>query len=251
MKKQLCVLTITGVMLGLWGCSENQAPAPAAETAAPPPPAAQHESASPAAITGRVLETMDAAGYTYVRIESGPGSVWAAGPKTAVTPGDTVTIPTGMLKRDFTSKTLNRTFEEIYFVGSITTGDAPAAAPDGDGASRTVASAPAGIDFSGITPPEGGRTVADIYAARQDLSGTTIRLRGRVVKFSPDIMGKNWVHVQDGTGGEDTRDLTVVTQDRVAVGDTVLVEGTVALNRDLGFGYHYDVLIEKAAVKKD
>lgn len=251
MKKQLCILTIVGVVLGMCGCGENRAPAPAGDTATAPPQEMQHERASSGAITGKVLETMDAAGYTYVRVEAGPDSVWAAGPKTTVTPGDTVTIPTGMLKRDFTSKTLNRTFEEIYFVGSISTGDVPAPAPDSGGASRTMAAVPVGIDFSGITPPDGGRTVADIYAARQDLAGTTVSLRARVVKFSPDIMGKNWVHVQDGTGGEGTRDLTVVTQDRVAVGDTVLVEGTVALNRDLGFGYHYDILIEKATVKKD
>ena len=61
-------------------------------------------------------------------------------------------------------------------------------------------------------------------------------------------MGKNWVHVQDGTGGSGTNDLTVTTNATAAVGDTVLVRGKLGADKDFGFGYKYDILIEDAAL---
>jgi hypothetical protein len=67
-------------------------------------------------LKGVVTETMDAAGYTYVRIKSGMDAVWLAGPATGVEVGDTVFAPKGALMRDFESTTLKRTFPEVYFV---------------------------------------------------------------------------------------------------------------------------------------
>ena len=74
-------------------------------------------------------------------------------------------------------------------------------------------------------------------------------MRGKVVKFSPQIMGKNWIHVQDGTGAAGTNDLTVTTLDEAKVGDTVLVTGKITLNKDFGMGYKYDLIIEDGKVK--
>jgi hypothetical protein len=62
-------------------------------------------------------------------------------------------------------------------------------------------------------------------------------------------MGKNWLHVRDGSGAEGTNDLTVTTAGAMPnVGDTVVVTGPVVLNKDFGMGYQYDVLIEDAQV---
>ena len=74
-------------------------------------------------------------------------------------------------------------------------------------------------------------------------------LRGKVVKYSEAIMGKNWLHLRDGTGKEPANDLTVTSQTKAKVGDTVLIEGVVTLEKDLGAGYKYDVIIEDARVK--
>ena len=73
-------------------------------------------------------------------------------------------------------------------------------------------------------------------------------MRGKVVKFSANIMGKNWVHLQDGTGESGINDLTVTTSAVVNKGDTVLVSGVLVIDKDFGYGYSYDVIIEDAEV---
>lgn len=107
----------------------------------------------------------------------------------------------------------------------------------------------AGIDLSNIGKADGGQTVAEVYAAQNDLEGETVLIRGKVVKVNAGIMGKNWLHIRDGSGEDGTNDLTVTTVDVVpAVGDTVLVSGAVGLNREFGMGYTYPVIIEDAEV---
>jgi len=105
------------------------------------------------------------------------------------------------------------------------------------------------FDFSKIVKPKDGKTVQEVYKEKAKLKGKRVTLRGKVVKYSAAIMGKNWLHLRDGTGKDPTNDLTVTTQAKAKVGDTVLVEGTVALDKDLGAGYKYDVIIEEAKVK--
>jgi hypothetical protein len=61
------------------------------------------------------------------------------------------------------------------------------------------------------------------------------------------IMGKNWIHVQDGTEAAGNYDLTVTTQGTAKVGDVVVVEGGISLNKDFGAGYKYDVIMEDAS----
>ena len=89
----------------------------------------------------------------------------------------------------------------------------------------------------------------EVYQEKDKLKGKRVMLRGKVVKYNEAIMGKNWLHLRDGTGKDPTDDLTVTTQAKAKVGDTVLVEGTVTLDKDLGAGYKYDVIIEDAKVK--
>ena len=104
------------------------------------------------------------------------------------------------------------------------------------------------VDLSGITPAEGGQTIAGIFAGKADLAGKPVKVRGKVVKFSPEIMGKNWLHLQDGTGAAGTNDLTVTTGAMVKKGDTVTVSGVLVIDKDFGYGYAYDVIIEDADV---
>ena len=105
------------------------------------------------------------------------------------------------------------------------------------------------VDFSGIAKAEGGKTVAEIFAEKAQLAGTEVTFRGKVVKTNPEIMGKNWLHVQDGTGALNSNDLTITTSAELPnVGDTVLVTGKVALDQDFGLGYQYPIIIEEAQV---
>jgi len=66
-------------------------------------------------MSGKVIETMDSGGYTYVQIESRSGKIWAAVPQTSVKVGQKVTIKPGAPMANFTSKTLGRTFKTIIF----------------------------------------------------------------------------------------------------------------------------------------
>jgi hypothetical protein len=93
-------------------------------------------------------------------------------------------------------------------------------------------------------------TIADVFAQKDSLAGKPVTVSGKVVKFSANIMGANWIHVQDGTGSTGTNDLTVTTAAVVAVGDSVRVSGPITRNKDFGAGYKYDVIIENARVDK-
>ena len=251
MRRTAILCTLPLIMLCVAACNQEE---PAGTTAQPAP-----ESETPAAtdvnsarITGTVTETMNAAGYTYVQVNAGSEKVWAAAPEFQVKVGDQVVVPEGAPMRDFHSATLDRDFELVYFVQSITDGKGrsltkqhgmPAGHPSVDGTST-----PAELDLGGITKAEGGKTIAELFAAKADLSGKEVTLRGKVVKFIPNIMGKNWLHLQDGSGDAfaGTDDLTVTTKVIAKVGDTVLVSGPVTLDKDFGAGYKYDVIIEDA-----
>ena len=94
-------------------------------------------------------------------------------------------------------------------------------------------------------------TIAELYANKTVYQGKTVRLHGKVVKYNPNIMGKNWVHIQDGSEYEGKNDLTITTSMTTKVGDEITVEGTVVLNKDLGAGYFYEILLEDATIVKE
>ena len=130
---------------------------------------------------------------------------------------------------------------------------AAAAAPEATtptmppGETHPAPKAAAEVDLTGIAKAEGGKTVAEVFAEKDALAGKPVTFRGKVVKTNPDIMGKNWLHVRDGSGEEGTNDLTITTAGTLPnVGDTVVVTGNVTLNKDFGMGYAYDVLVEDA-----
>ncbi len=93
------------------------------------------------------------------------------------------------------------------------------------------------------------KTVAEVYTDKGALKGKQVKVHGKVVKFNSGILGKNFLHIQDGSGKDGTNDLTITTQDQVKVGDQITAVGTVVTDKNLGSGYSYSVLIEEAKVK--
>jgi hypothetical protein len=227
--------------------------------------ATENPPAAPAAesnrVAGKVLETLDASGYTYVRFETPDGEAWAAVPETRLEIGSEVVVKNPQAMSNFESRTLGRTFETIYFGTLESQG---AASPMAMGGANPHGSKPGGM---GGAPSAGkaiagpievekaggaaGRTIAELYAESSELSGKNVALRGQVVKYSAGIMGRNWIHLQDGTGdaGAGTHDITVTSSDATAVGEIILVEGIVVLDKDFGAGYRYAVIVEEASVK--
>ena len=81
------------------------------------------------------------------------------------------------------------------------------------------------------------------------MAGKTAKIKGQVTKYTPAVMGKNWIHIQDGSDFNGKFDLTVTSLNDVKVGDVVTLEGKISLNKDLGYGYFFDVIMEDAVLK--
>lgn len=277
-------LFVVVLAVALTGCGDKVGGNAQATASNPPAPAAAQPAAMPGTWQGTVTETMDSGGYTYVLLDTGSQKFWCASTQVPVAVGDKVTIPQGQKMVDFRSATLDRTFPEIYFTNAIwkqgsepqanpAQGGMPAGHPGmggGDphggmpaGGDQAMGGMPAGspagggklaLDdqhVSGIQKAAGGHQVSEIYAKGAQLNGQPVKVRGRVVKFTPNIMGTNWVHIQDGSGEGDTVDLTVTTSEIVAVGDVIVVDGILAVDKDFGAGYVYARIIEKASVTKE
>ena len=202
-----------------------------------------------------VLEVVPVSTYTYARVKDADKEYWMAFSKAEVKVGQTLYYSKGMEMQNFTSKELNKTFPSIMFVEDIT--DQPMLAEGAKGPVAKPAPEMTQPQKPVISKEEikvdkasGGVTVAQIYANLKNYDGKAIKVKGKVIKYNPGIMQKNWIHLQDGTGSGDTFDLTITTNDEVTVGDIVTFEGKIALNKDFGSGYFYKVLLEDAVVKK-
>lgn len=201
------------------------------------PPAQNHK-----VYTAVITEVINVKTYTYLKVKEADTEYWMAVPNMPLKVGETIVYANPMIQKNFTSPLLNRTFETILFVSAVKKlpADSIGKGPAIDSEKPTVVKDPAGK--IAIEPAKGGITVGELFANRTSYSGKLVRIRGKVTKFNKAIMGKNWVHLQDGTG---TSDLTVTTQEIVAIGDVVEFEGTIILNVDIGAGYKYEVLMEK------
>lgn len=195
-----------------------------------------------------VLETMDSGGYTYVKVDEDGAVFWAAAPASEVSVGDTVTFTAQMQMANFTSRTLNRTFDELMFVGPLSGGSAASGSEPAESAEPMSASATVqalATVSEPIAKADGGYTVAEVFAMKDELKGKTVKVRGKVVKVSSNIMGLNWVHLQDGSGAEGSDRLIFRSAVGVAdVGSVVTAEGTLDTDLDFGYGYKYSALVD-------
>ncbi|MBC8423239.1 DNA-binding protein [bacterium] len=201
--------------------------------------------------SGEILETLDVDAYTYFRVSDGDGDTWVAAPKSSIPVGARIAYSTGMPMQDFRSQTLERTFPLIYFVGGVEVLDGaetPAAAPSSPHNQKV---APAAFEEGeAIEPPAGGFSVADLFELKDMLAGKSVACRGRVVKYNANIMGMNWLHIQDGSGAAEAgnHDITVTTTSTARKGDIVLIEGMLLKDKNLGSGYFFPVIVEEATV---
>lgn len=205
--------------------------------------------------TGKVQETVDAGGYTYARVENGGVTVWAAARQTSLPVGTEIRFSTAMPMKDWHSESLDRTWDTVYFTGAFeVAGQGGTSADSHAGMDMSKAPAMSGtaqkVPAGSIEKVEGGVTVADAWTKRAEYAGKEVSIRGQVMKFNGGIMGRNWIHLQDGTGDGTaaTNDLTVTTDAVCKVGDTVTVTGKLVTDQDFGSGYTYAVMIEGAKV---
>jgi hypothetical protein len=197
-------------------------------------------------LQGEVLEVKDVDPYTYLRLRTSNGDVWAAVPQAPVRPGSKVTIFGPAEMRDFKSRGLGRTFDVIYF-GAL-------GVEAKDGAASAAATGAANQPVTERVPKAEGsdaRTVAEVVGGRAALQDKPVTIRARVHRVNQNVMGKNWVHLRDGTGtpAEENYDLLVTSAESPEVGKVVIARGIVRTDVDLGVGHAFKVLVEGASFK--
>ena len=213
-----------------------------------------------------VEEVLQSTKYTYLRAKEVDAGLWLAVSKSEATAGEVYYYKGegGLPMTNFTSKELNRTFEKILFLDKMYKDEACSVS-----ASNMKEMSPSyhhhsdpqhsmntrQVETPGATAiiteqAKGGITIAELFKNKKSYSGKTVIIKGQVVKFIPAIMNKNWLHIQDGTEFSGKFDLTVTTGNEVKVGDTVTLQGVIALDKDFGFGYFYEVIMEDAKLVK-
>ena len=199
-----------------------------------------------------VTEVIQGNTYTYLHVKENMMDRWVAIGKKEVNKGDVLYYDEALQMTDFHSKEIDRTFDVIYFVNQVSKtpinlnsnpmGNMPNASA---GHTGKVKAKSAEIE---IEKPEGELTIADIFDNKADYTKNEFEIRGVVVKVNEQVMGKNWVHIQDGTQSNGKFDLTITTQDNVSVGDEVIFQGKLTLEKDFGAGYFYDLIVEDATL---
>jgi hypothetical protein len=236
------------IAAAITACKRNTPPA----TAGAVPPVSQ-AAPSGATVKGRILERLEAPPYTYFRLQIGQEEQWAAVPENSLKVGQDVTLANPMAMTNFESKSLKRNFPTILFANIA--GDAPTGTSPGNVALQH-AQTTKGPDVGDTRTPKAtgadAKTVAETHAQKESLKEKTVSVRGKVVKFNAQILGRNWIHLRDGSGSADKgdHDLTVTTAETAAVGDVVTVRGILRLDKDFGSGYRYPVIIEDAKLQK-
>jgi hypothetical protein len=230
--------------------ADKAAPAPASHLPPGHPSITAPQETPP--ITGKVLETMESGGYTYVYLQQKKGKkIWVAFPTAKVSVGKKVSLVPGEEFKNFKSKTLNRTFDRIIF----SLGPVPKEGAKGKPQQMAMPGSK-----EAMVPPENVKidkarganaySVAELFAQSGKLNGKKVVVKGKVVKVSQRIMKRNWIHLQDGTGSADKKnhDLVVTMTALPVDGQTITVTGTLLKDKDFGMGYKYDVLIDSAEI---
>ncbi len=230
MTKILMILAVAGMFLSCVR-NKNGASAPA-----------QSESAFNMI---KVSEVIQGGSYTYISATENGIAKWIAVAKQEVNPGEVLYYYDALPMENFHSKEIDRTFDVIYFVNKITKTPGTEQPAMGSAMPQShqgkVAVSDAEVE---IEKEEGDLSIADVFANKADYSNKEFEIKGAVVKVNEQVMGKNWVHIQDGTGAVGNFDLTITTQADVKVGDVVTFKGKLTLEKDFGAGYFYDVIME-------
>jgi len=201
-----------------------------------------------------VKEVLQANAYTYLNVTENETDQWIAVAKMDAKVGDVFYYNDFMEMKYFESKDLGRTFESVYFIENLRSSlemEMPMNMQMPEGHVAVEGQKPNIVkEELKIEPVEGGITIAELFTNRKKYDGKKIIIRGKIVKVNHGIMNKSWYHIQDGTSADDNFDLTVTSlNEEIKENDIVTFEGKIILNKDFGYGYSYEVLLEDAITK--
>jgi len=209
-----------------------------------------------------VAEVIQGSTYTYLKVKEKGNEKWIAVTRQDAVAGDVFYYDQELQMNNFHSKEIDRTFEIIYFVNNISKTPLGTENEGTMGAMGGMGGMMGGGQHSGkvnatqnsaihLEKKDGELTIATVFANRNEYASKEFEIRGVVVKVNEQVMDKNWVHIQDGTADNGNFDLTLTTSELPAVDDEITVKGKLTLNKDFGYGYSYEVIMEDATVKVD
>jgi hypothetical protein len=192
------------------------------------------------------LETLNTDRYIYVRVQEDDEEYWVATAKKEIEIGKPYFFKKGLMKTNFESKEFGRNFEKLYLVSNMVPAD------HGGSKITPIDSDKPGKESNAsrvdIIQVAGSVSIAEIVNNAKDYKNKEVQISGKCTKVNANIMGRNWIHLKDGS--KDDFDMIVTTEDNVTVGQTVTMKGTVHLDVDFGAGYAYDLIIEDGVVLK-
>ncbi len=197
----------------------------------------------------KVEEVIQTSAYTYLKVSENGAENWIAVNRQEAAIGETYYYEEALEMNNFQSKELNRTFETVFFVQGLSK-EPIAAKTETPEEIKPVQPTLTMNEAISVAPAENGLSIAVLYADREKYSGKKIKMKGQVVKVNDEVMGKNWIHIQDGTKDGENFDLTITTLDKAALDEVVTFEGTITLKKDFGYGYFYELIMEDAKLVK-
>lgn len=199
-----------------------------------------------------VTEVLPTSKYVYLKVREGQEEFWIATGKMEVKKGETYFYSSGLLKTDFRSEEYNRVFEKIYLVSKLVSKEDHANLAKNESRGNSVEDKNIAQKENIPTHTEkeiqhkGAITIAELLKDPEKYEGHSVEVSGTCVKVNPNIMDRNWIHLQDGT--QDDFDLVVTANAPVSEGSTITIRAVVALNRDFGSGYSYDLILENGTL---
>lgn len=198
-----------------------------------------------------VKETIPGGKYLYLKVVEGDTEYWAATAKSDIKPGETYLYNEALIQNNFESKELQRVFDTIYLITRLI--------PESDGGSlepiKEVSEPPAealkskskkGFHSSPLSGKATTLTIAELLEDPGAYEGKVVEISGTCTKINEGILGRNWLHLKDGTA--DGEDLVMTSSDAIDPGTEVTIRAIVNLNRDFGAGYSYDIILEDGKI---
>jgi len=225
-------------------------------------------------LKGKILETMNSGGYTYMLLDTAKDQIWVATTEVKAQKGQNIELLPGMVMENFESKSLGRVFDKIIFsagpagkmsktsgqghgnttMSSSKSNEDPIAALSSGNWDQAAPETPSAPSVEKVTKADGANsyTIEEIFKSGNSLNLKPVRIKGTVTKALAQIMGKNWIHLQDGTGDakKKTHDLVITSQELPKVGEVVTMLGTLYTDKDFGSGYSYKIIVEDASIIK-
>ncbi|MEN0060590.1 MAG: hypothetical protein AAGA48_00500 [Myxococcota bacterium] len=180
-------------------------------------------------VVEQVVERQDT---QLLAVKQGKWRTWVEVPHVGAKVGDYVLLGRGTARHEVEIAELGQLAPEVVDIPHVRV-------VDFETAKRVVAA----------STPAGAVPIGTVYAELDQRAGQEVVVYGTVAKATGAV-GWMWVHLQDGTGdaATGTHDLTVQTKHAVTRGQKVAFRGLLRKDADIGFGYHYDALVEEAEV---